>query len=262
MKRDLSRPVLLLTSPVLLTACGTAAPPEKAEPATPVAVERNLHREETPNLGTPFYTCRDEAGDLQLELYFDREIGQGYGTRYIRREGLPVEMYPFSFDGLESGFDEELLNFVRKDAVSSPWADDYMAFVANYEEVWTYDAAGRPTLFRALGDFGDPVFPEPEKAVEIIAISFSYREDGSLYQKSYCHNYRLLCSTGASTEIFYDLRERPIFVESYITHGHLEHYFIYQGESASPVYCLALDFSGVENLCHAEFYPLEPQAAQ
>ena len=35
----------------------------------------------------PFYTYRDEDGNLQLELYLDPETGQGWGARYVHSGG-------------------------------------------------------------------------------------------------------------------------------------------------------------------------------
>ena len=71
------------TAGVAVAAGG--AEPEQAAP------------EAGPARDMPFYTYRDEDGNLQLELYLDPETGQGWGARYVHGGGeTEAKAYSFS----------------------------------------------------------------------------------------------------------------------------------------------------------------------
>lgn len=259
--KDMSRRLLVLAVLAAAGACWMLMPPTEKTPdglpegqvpaAEPVPIVRPLEMEPQEEMvlpadssvwDAPFYTYQDEAGNSQLELYFDPETGQGWGTRYIRREGetgLREDAPSFTVSGEYCMWNPEFLP--DKTYVKSYGGTDGSETVEDYREFWEYDADGRPLRFYAQGNSDDPVLKDPVKVVDV---AFSYRENGTLCRKSCWHNSYLLGTTGFSVDIVYDEWERPVFADCYITHGSLEYYYLYTGENPQPDYCLCLDFFG------------------
>ena len=198
----------------------------------------------------PFYTYRDEDGNLQLELYLDPETGQGWGARYVHSGGeTEAKAYSFSLNAREDTPPEDAPPVPDKDSVRFCRETDGAELVEDYRESWEYSDDGKPLRFRAQGSSGDPALENP---VQVIAVDFFYREDGSLRRKHYWHNAYLMGTTGSPADIFYDVLERPVYAECYITHGGLEYYYLYTGDAREPDCCLYLDFFGED--CLAELY--------
>lgn len=245
------------------TAAELHSPPRVQE-ETAISEQKPEQRELSlaengPAWDTPFYTYHDEAGNLQLELYFDAETGRGQGTRYDwdswdGQRAVPA-LYTFSFD---SASPDEAWGFLdawqAPYSVMSVWGTDGAEDVEDYQEFWEYDADGKPARFYSQGGIDDPNFEAP---VRVLEFEFFYREDGSLYRKSYYHNSWLFGTTGSPAEVYYDELERPVFVRCYITHGHLEFYYLYTKANPQPDCCLYLDFFGGETSLYAVFHPYE-----
>ena len=190
------------------------------------------------------YTYYDETGNLQLELSVDPKAGQGSGTRYVQNgAGRDREAYSFTIDSI--GTKEP---WIPPEVWLDPYSTksflglDATEAAADIQVFWEYNAAGRPVQFRAQGVSADPRLPAP---VDVIALEFEYREDGSLYRKTYSQNAALFGATGSSAEIRYDREGRARFASCYITHGTLEFYPLYTDASRAPDFLLDLDcFSG------------------
>lgn len=78
----------------------------------------------------------------------------------------------------------------------------------------------------------------------IVCVKYFYREDGTLERKECYFNDRVFGTTRCSEKYYYDEQERLKYVSAYITHGTLRDYYIYEGESLEPAYCLGVDFTG------------------
>lgn len=250
MERMYQRLLFLAASMALLAVCWKAAPGEgaPAPAAQTLGTEAGADRPEGgPAWNTPFYTYCDEAGNLQLELYFDQAAGQGRGTRYVREAG-ETAAYSFSLSVPGRELYMGALDFLPyKEDVSSCQGTNGAEMAEDYQEFWEYDAGGKPVRFFSQGFLDDPHLPE--QPADLITVDFFYREDGSLCRKSYSHNAWLFGTTGCSAEVWYDALERPAFANCYITHGSLEYYYIYAGEDPQPDCCLCLDFCGGDRPC-------------
>lgn len=117
------------------------------------------------------------------------------------------------------------------------YGTDWIGEVTDYEEKTEYRDDGKPDYSEATGVTDHENDSERET---ILAMDFVYREDGTLYYRDYSHNDRV-GSTWGSVNSFYDEKERVVYESGYITHGYVEHYYIYEDESDKPAYCLYLD---------------------
>ena len=252
MRRMEERAVFLTAAAVLLTAAWkTPWPEEQTAQASDLSGPECGEETGVPAGETPFYTFRDGAGNLQLELYFDPATGRGWGTRTVYRDGEEPEAVSFSFEA-PGGDNAQRPGFADKDAVSAFGGGSGAELVTDYREEWTYDADGKPVQFTSWGKSREP--DEEQMPVPLITVDFSYGEDGRLRRKSYSHNSRIFGTTGDSAEVWYDEQERPAFASCYITHGRLEYYFLYSGEEAAESGLLYLDFFDGHAPCYAEFY--------
>lgn len=80
--------------------------------------------------------------------------------------------------------------------------------------------------------------------LEIIEITDTYREDGTLAEKACSYNHRAFGTTRMGETSVYDSSGRILYTRSYITHGYLEDYYIYEGDAVEPSYCLIVDHQG------------------
>jgi len=92
---------------------------------------------------------------------------------------------------------------------------------------------------------------EPGKSAEYYAeaeqrdytgeVDFSYRSDGSLRAVSYHRPTYLYGMTNSIGEIDYDITERAVFEQSYITHGELYNFYLYKNNEREPWLSVHLD---------------------
>lgn len=252
MRQVWKRAVFLVAAAVLIVAAWKTPWPEVQTAQSPDLSAPGCTEEAgVPTGETPFYTFRDGAGNLQLELYFDPATGRGWGTRTVCRDGEEPEAVFFSFEA-PGGDYAQRPGFADKDAVSAFGGGSGAELVTDYREEWAHDADGKPVQFTSWGKSREP--GGEQTPVRIITVDFSYGENGRLQHKSYSHNSRIFGTTGDSVEVWYDEQERPAFASCYITHGRLEYYFLYTGEEAAESGLLYLDFFGGHAPCYAEFY--------
>ena len=122
--------------------------------------------------------------------------------------------------------------------------------VTDYRENYEYDTEGR------LVHFGSTGTPLESPLVEtgsgdwndqlIIDVLFTYDAQGKLMKKVYSHSsaWYMPFGTWLSWQVsYYDERERLAHTVAYLTHGSVEGYYIYQGESDDPAYFMELDQS-------------------
>lgn len=193
----------------------------------------------------PMYRYFDRYGNLQLELYANEDLDEICGITYTYEFNSELEkqtsMCGFSLCSVKDVKWEEADPFVLK----SVYGTDGTDYAEDYEESIEYTDAGRPDHFVGKGRVVDR--PEPNLLQNIIEINFVYREDGTLFCREYSHDSLAVGTTLCSLDSFYDEKERLIFERGYITHGHVEYYYIYEDkeeETASmPSYILYIDYN-------------------
>lgn len=195
----------------------------------------------------PFYQCYDVLGNLIIELYFDEETGTGCGIRYDTFYNSDLEkkaaMSGFSFSSVKNGKWTNPETYALKPYFSEIDNVKEIDGIENYEETVENLKDGRPDYFQSQGIvswLGDD--DSANEISTILTINFIYRNDGTLFYKDYGHNPYVFVTSNCTMHIYYDELERIKYESNYITHGHLEYYYIYKNNSNKPSYCLALDY--------------------
>jgi hypothetical protein len=175
----------------------------------------------------PFYQYSDDSGK-QVEVFFDT----------AKRVGVGI----YNYDSYTEGFG---IGEYRHDV----WNHDKFSLMTEEYDASSY---GEPAEHKTCNERGqlthfytevthDLSTDEPflDKALEV---EFIYREDGTLEQKHCWHNPVLFGSFKTWEHYYYDSAERLQFASSYITHGSIKDYYIYEGDGEYPSYRLSLDF--------------------
>ena len=190
----------------------------------------------------PYYEYFTEDGTLQLELYYDAFFGVGCGLWYDPGEDPKPE--GFLFNGSRNySYYRDFAN--SGGAEADPYSllpfdgSDVRDGVEDYEESVTQREDGRPVSYVARGWV--TYLTDEKETAEILQIDWSYREDGTLRERDYWHNSMVLGTWYSSRQSYYDEQERLVHEHCYVTHGSVDHYYIYSGESETPVYCLIID---------------------
>lgn len=194
----------------------------------------------------PFYQCYDVLGNLMTELYFDENTGIGCGIRYETFYNSDLEkeetMSGFSFNSPEN---EKWMTpevYALK-PYNGPDNVKEINGIENYEETVEYLEDGRPDYFQSHGIIGWLGGDDSTNEIStIMTINFIYRNDGTLFYKDYSHNSLVFETSNCTMHLYYDELQRIKYERNYITHGHLERYYIYQNDSNKPSYCLSLDY--------------------
>lgn len=186
---------------------------------------------------SPFYEYHDRFGNLQLELYLDKENQKYCGITYLNS---------INCDGENVA---SLLGFTGYNIGEAQWEEGeiypllsvYGTFnpAEGYHENVEYTESGKPdrVLYEGLmEDCG------VEYLGNVAEINYIYREDGTLFCRDYHHDARTFSSTLCGLNSFFDEKERPVYESGYITHGGLEYYYVYKDDM--PAYCLCLDYNG------------------
>ncbi|MBE5865294.1 MAG: hypothetical protein E7292_03655 [Lachnospiraceae bacterium] len=193
----------------------------------------------------PFYEYTDINGHQLVRLYYNPDTREGCGVRYY---SYPTQTFPEA-DGI--------FGFVFTDVEFADWTGynvaDYMALtsvyggdgsqsVNEYDETVEYDEYDRVTLFESKGIVPELVELGVEEAETILHIEYDYYEDGGLKSREYSHSAHIFPTSMSSLKTQFDEQERVVYEQGYITHGSLDYFYIYEGNSSVPKYCLTLDF--------------------
>lgn len=186
----------------------------------------------------PFYVHTEEDGYPFMELYYDEEREIGCGIRYGEYDFGNV-ICGFAFNTCEE------VSWHARDiySVLSVYGTTGEDSVTDYQENYEYDEEGRLIGFQSTGTPTD-IDGEEWKNIPIIEVAFNYDDQGRLRVKEYWHStspHLPFGTTYASQDSYYDENGRLAHTDSYITHGSLEGYYIYQGDSDVPSYYLELD---------------------
>ena len=172
-----------------------------------------------------------------LEVYYDeeRETGAGVYCSAVPIEDLGTVPY-------YSGFD-------IADCRHKKWEDHRFDVIHDGQdllEVYDFD--------REYNENGQLIKLETRGVIEgwadspyedtIVRVEYFYREDGTLECRECYYNDRVFGTTGHLQQYYYDEQERLDYAYSYITHGGLQAYYIYEGDCLEPTYYIRLDFSG------------------
>ena len=178
----------------------------------------------------PIYQYFNDEGDLQLELYYNMTQRAGIGIFYNRYQGQ-LTMKPFDVGSWKTGnWSDNKFSLTNGDETEYDF--DY------YDEEYIYNEQGQLTYFCSTGMV--PGWKEPITG-KLVEMEFTYREDGTLQKKYSGFNSRAFFSSNLGGTFYYDEQERLKYATGYITHGHLEYYYVYEGGSEVPSYCLGLD---------------------
>lgn len=194
----------------------------------------------------PFYEYRDRFGNLIMELYLDQQAGRGCGIRYYYSFNDKLKKIAtrdgFAFEKVETGVWEPQEDFSKL----TVYGDDVSKYASGYKEIYEYTDDGKISSFEARGmDLVDKVPME----VSLLSLDYIYRDDGTLYHREYHHYQKFFSSTGQSEDGDYDKQGRLVYRYSYITHGAMDEYYIYNGNHKEPKYRLFLDW-GASNYAY------------
>ncbi len=195
-----------------------------------------------------FYEYRDRFGNLIMEIYFDQQAGRGCGIRYYYSFNDKLKKRAtrdgFAFEEVETGVWEPQEEFSKL----TVYGDDVSKSASGYKEIYKYTDDGKISSFEARGmDLVDKVPME----VSLLSLDYIYRDDGTLYHREYHHYQKFFSSTGQSEDGDYDKQGRLVYRYSYITHGAMDEYYIYDGNHKEPKYRLFLDW-GASNYAYVQ----------
>ncbi|HEX3076317.1 MAG TPA: hypothetical protein VHQ24_05590 [Lachnospiraceae bacterium] len=185
----------------------------------------------------PFYKYYNENGKIQLELYYNNSSKKGCGIRYTYYNDVKGNGFTFKGYQQQKGFTHKKYSLIPEDRE----AGDGSKYVTGYKTSKKYDVINNSKKiikFTSTGvlEYGDNAIRE-----KIVSISFTYDKKGKLKKKECSLNSYIYGTSESSYVYYYDNQERPMYKSSYMSHGSLESYFIYNGKSKTPSYILLLD---------------------
>lgn len=187
---------------------------------------------------TPVCFC-DPAGTPRLELYYDRETGQGCGLKYEKTES-GTDLLGFAIDGYRwdcywnypNPYATDMIYETAASAEVDKLPDLLKKVASKFKDTFERDREGRLLAWRLKGNVETEA--GEGRWEELLTVSFSYREDGTLREKRYQFNgevvpYREL---GGNQRYVYDERERLLYAEFETVMG--DCYFVYEGDCMVP----------------------------
>ena len=177
------------------------------------------------------YLVPDES--FEVYLYYDPETHIGCGYQ-IWQENPDMPDYAFAFDNSqEETWDKDYYALVSVEGGSDgSWLDDYQTNIV-------YDDNGNLLQFESTG-FVDWIGDEGITTT-ILSFTYEYDDNGTLRYREYHHSSYVFATSLSYLYTYFDELGRPVFEKGYITHGHLEYYYIYTGSEMTPTYRLCLD---------------------
>ena len=189
----------------------------------------------------PFYQYYDYIGNLKLELYLDEASGKVcgliYGYTYNYQMEKQESAYGFAFDAVYQGEWETADPYSLTTVFGSTGEDEGR----EYEEIIEYTEDGKIDYYKSMA-FVDWIGPEEKEEKDtLLEINYIYWDDGTLYCRNYHHNSTVFETTSCSRDSYYDELGRVVYESSYITHGSVYEYYIYDDGGKEPKYYLYLD---------------------
>lgn len=189
----------------------------------------------------PFYEYYDPDGSLRMSFYYNEKTEEGCGVRYYDGASdmfVTEGIYGFTFQGaVTKEWDSRKTGAEMADPVE--YREAVAEKVKDYTENAEYDADGRISHFDAQGIVTEVGDTTPS---DIWRIDFSYHENGELQKIDYRHTTYLFGTYSSRLKSYFDDKGRLLYEDVYVTHGSMDYYYIYNGNSETPIYCLLLDF--------------------
>lgn len=187
---------------------------------------------------TPYFTYYDEEDKLQFELYFGGE-SVGYGICYNDEE-WSGEIKGFRFREYKVVSWEEDAYFDQYElSAYFDGIEEYKEEMRNYEEQYEYNDAGQITEFYAKAE--TTMFTDDWLPISIASYSCVYYDNGNVKEQHFFRHSLLFGTSDSTATLYYDEKGRITYIRSYITHGSLEHYFIYEDDGDIPAYGIVID---------------------
>ncbi|MDE5825692.1 MAG: hypothetical protein K2H91_13545, partial [Lachnospiraceae bacterium] len=191
----------------------------------------------------PFYEYHDQFQNRIVEMYFDAKKGQGCGMFYDYNYNYDLEKvtrcWGFCFDEVVRGkWDEDTFSTLSYDG-----RDARRSNVSGYQENYVYTDDGMLSSFEARGTVVDYGEGDPSEE-SLLSMEYIYRDDKTLYFKHYHHHHILFGTSFWGQDSYYDEQGRLAQRYAYVTHGSYNFFYIYEGNSVEPAYCLWLDMNG------------------
>lgn len=189
----------------------------------------------------PFYEYYDPDGSLRMSFYYNEKTEEGCGIRYYDGASdmfVTAGIYGFTFQGAAAKeWDSRKTGEHMVDPVE--YREDVTEKVKDYTENVEYDANGRISHFDAQGIVTEVGDTTPS---DIWRIEFTYHENGQLQKIDYRHTTYLFGTYSSKLKSYFDEQGRLMYEDVYVTHGSMDYYYLYEGDSKTPKYCLLLDF--------------------
>lgn len=192
----------------------------------------------------PYFIYYDGQARPQLELYVGKN-GAGCGIcygEYADGTDETAERSGFVFTESKKTSWENAQYFMIFDTqayyIDVPSIQNDESF-RNYKESYEYNDAGHVTSFSCEAETNS--FSEEWTPVTIASYRCVYREDGSKKEEELFRNSLLFSTTNCSAHLYYDESGRIAYIRSYITHGSLEYYFIYEDDGDIPACGIIID---------------------
>lgn len=184
----------------------------------------------------------DPEGAPRLELYYDRETGQGCGLEYEDTED-GAYLQGFEIGGYESHFGKYYWNFHNPYSTQIAYGEarridripDFLyQKTTGLEETYTYDSENRLCAYHLRGCVKTEEGESEQE--ELFTVSFFYRENGTLQEKEYWFNEEVFGheSVDWNPHYVYDELERLLYVEHGRRGAFDACYLIYEGDSMIP----------------------------
>ena len=184
----------------------------------------------------PFYTYENEEGQADLILWYHEETGAGLGLCGVY--AFAFEMTGQATKEEDKGEEASFYGWYRWEEEWIPSEPEWLD-IENYQEDREYDEAGRLVKLVTSGEFAD----WDGQRLWIYDLTFDYDESGKVRHRYFGQNGMLFGTTNPRENGYFDSQGRLVYERGYITHGHTETYYIYDGDDMAPAYGLYLDDS-------------------
>lgn len=189
----------------------------------------------------PFYEYYDPFHRLELELFFDEQTGQGCGIYYWNSYNDALEQN-ISCDGF--AFDQvSWVKWMPEDIFSTQsvyGTDAKTDNISGYKETYEYTDDGKISSFKAMGTIMDYDYGKDTEIADstLLSMDYVYRSDGTLYHKSYYHNWFLFGKADSPQSCYYDEQGRIVYRYAPTSEWKCFYYYIYKDDREKPAYCL------------------------
>lgn len=187
------------------------------------------------------------TGGLKNEKYYQYLFWEGLEKFGDDENDSPIRIQNEHLEQIEY---EDKKTFLAEYgfAEAEPFYEYYDRFQNLIMELYFDPQTGRGCGIRYYYHFNDNLEKRATRdgfafeEVETVSLDYIYRDDGTLYHREYNHYPKFFGSNSQSEDGDYDEQGRLVYQYSYITHGAIDEYYIYEGTRMEPQYRLLLDW--------------------